>query len=469
MVLEDLAFRSLKDVREILHRREISSRELVESQLGRLEALEPRFNAFITVTREEALRAAQDADQSAARGESLGPLHGIPLTLKDLFWTRGVRTTSGSKVCADFVPREDATAVRKLREAGAVFLGKTNLHEFAYGVSCVNPHYGPVHNPWDEERISGGSSGGSAAALAAGIGYGSMGTDTGGSIRIPSALCSTVGLKPTYGRVSRYGATPLAWSLDHVGPMTRSVVDTAILFEIIAGHDVNDPSSVRRGVDRVSDRLDELPSSLAMGIDTTFFFDRIDTDVQEVVEQAIRDFEDLGLERVDVQLPEVEHLGVCRNVIAFSEATSYHEKNLRERPDDYGPSVRELLRLGLCIRATEYLAAQRARREIIQRFKNAFRSFDILICPTAAAPAPKIDDDELSNGEELRSGLLRLCGPFNALGFPALSLPCGFARSGLPVGLQIVARPFDESLLLKVGHAYEHTHSWRDRHPKLEP
>jgi aspartyl-tRNA(Asn)/glutamyl-tRNA(Gln) amidotransferase subunit A len=376
-----------------------------------------------------------------------------------------VRTTSGSKIKADFVPSEDATVVRKLRGAGAVFLGKTNLHEFAYGVSSDNPHYGPVHNPWDVERMSGGSSSGSAAALAAGVGYGSVGTDTGGSIRIPSALSGVVGLKPTYGRVSRYGVTPLSWSLDHVGPIARSVEDTALLFEILAGHDVKDPSSAHRDVERVSDRLDELPSPLKMGIDTDFFFDRLDTEVQDVVEEAVRDLERLGLERIGVSLPQVEHLGVCRNVVAFSEASSYHEKNLRERPEDYGDNVRELLHLGLCIKATEYLASQRARRKIIQMFRDAFESFDILVCPTAAAPAPKIGVNELSNGEELRSGLLRLCGPFNALGFPALSLPCGFTRSGLPIGLQIVARPFEEPLLLKVGHAYERSHSWRDEHP----
>jgi aspartyl-tRNA(Asn)/glutamyl-tRNA(Gln) amidotransferase subunit A len=214
--------------------------------------------------------------------------------------------------------------------------------------------------------------------------------------------------------------------------------------------------------------LEELPTSLKIGVETTFFFDRLDSGVHDVVEKAIRDLEEIGMVRVDIQLPEVEHLAVCRNVIAFAEASSYHEKDLRERPADYGAGTRELLRLGLCIRATDYLAAQRARREIIQRFESTFQRFDILVCPTAAAPAPKIEDDELSNGEELRAGLLRLCGPFNALGFPALSLPCGFTPSGLPVGLQLVARPFDEALLLKVAHAYERSRAWRDRHPPLE-
>jgi aspartyl-tRNA(Asn)/glutamyl-tRNA(Gln) amidotransferase subunit A len=457
----------LRGVGDLLRKKEVSSRELVESQLERREAHEPHLNAFITVTRDQALDAAREADRRVNRGESSGPLHGIPLTLKDLLWTRGVRTTSGSKINTDFVPAEDATVVGKLRSAGAVFLGKTNLHEFAYGVSSFNPHYGPARNPWDVERDCGGSSSGSAAALAAGVGYGSVGTDTGGSIRVPSTLCGTVGLKPTYGRVSRYGVTPLSWSLDHVGPMTRSVEDAALLFEILAGRDVKDSSSVARTVEKVSDRLDELPSRLRMGIDTGVFFDRLDPEVKVAVETAIRDLERLGLERVDVALPEAEHLGVCRNVIAFSEASSYHEENIRHRPEDYGENVRELLHLGMFIRATEYLAAQRARREIVRLCREAFERFDVLVCPTAVAPAPKIGENVLSNGEDLRAGLLRLCGPFNALGFPALSLPCGFARSGLPLGLQIVAKPFEEPLLLKVGYAYERSHTWRDHHPHV--
>ena len=255
---DDLAFYSLRGVHDLLRRREISARELVDSQLARLESLQPRLNAFITVTHEEARRIADELDRETSRGESRGPLHGVPLTLKDLIWTKGVRTTSGSKVSADFVPQEDAAVVQRLRRAGALFLGKTNLHELAYGISNVNPHYGAVRNPWDEERISGGSSGGSAASLAAGVGYGSVGTDTGGSIRIPSALCGTVGLKPTYGAVSRSGVTPLAWSLDHVGPMARTVEDIAILLSVLA----NSP---------VGSDLADVPKGLRMGIHSDYF------------------------------------------------------------------------------------------------------------------------------------------------------------------------------------------------------
>lgn len=463
----ELAFHSLRQVRDLLREKQITSEELVTSQLERVDELEPRLNAFITVMRDEAIEGAREADRSAARGEPVGSLHGVPLTLKDLFWTRDVRTTSGSKIDSDFVPTEDATVVTRLREAGAVILGKTNLHEFAYGVSSVNPHYGPVRNPWDTGRIAGGSSGGSAAALAAGVGYGSIGTDTGGSIRIPSAMCGTVGLKPTYGRVSRHRVTPLAWSLDHVGPMTRSVEDAALLYEVLAGHDPKDPATSRRKVEKVSDRLGELPSGLKIGLQEEYFFEDLDVEVRELVQTATRDLEGLGMERVSISVPEVQYQSTCRNVISFAEATSYHEKNLRSSPEDYGDSTRELLQLGLAILATEYLAAQRARRRIVEAFRDAMQKVDILVGPTVPATAPRIGEETLSNGEELRAGLLRLTSPFNTVGFPAISVPCGFTRFGLPVGLQLVARPFEESLLLKVAHGYEVTHPWRDRHPEF--
>ncbi len=467
MAADELSFRSLSEICGLIRRKEVSVRELVDDQVTRLESLEPRLNAFITVTEEEARAAAENADRKLARGDSPGPLHGVPMTLKDLFWTRGVRTTSGSKVSADFVPQEDATSVARLREAGAVFLGKTNLHEFAYGISNVNPHYGPVRNPWDEERISGGSSGGSAASLAAGIGYGSVGTDTGGSIRIPSSLCGIVGLKPTYGLVSRYGVTPLAWSLDHVGPMARNVKDVAILFDVLAGYDPKDPTSRKRKLASVSSELDAIPAGLLMAVHPGYFFEDLEPQVRKLVEAAVEDLEKLGLERIEVSIPEIEHQGTCRDVIIFAEAASYHEPSLRESPEDYGPATRELLELGLLVRATEYLTAQRARRRIVEAFTEAFQGFDVLVSPTVPVPAPRIGEELLANGEKLRPGLLRLPTPFNTTGFPAISVPCGFTPEGLPVGLQLAARPFHEKRLLQVAYAYEKSHPWVDRHPGL--
>ena len=465
MAADELSFRSLSEIAELVRRRDISVQELVDQQLARLKSLEPRLNAFITVTEEEARASAAEADRRLAKHESQGALDGVPMTLKDLLWTRGVRTTSGSKVFSDFVPDEDGTAVARLRQAGAVFLGKTNLHEFAYGISNANPHYGPVHNPWDVGRISGGSSGGSAASLAAGIGFGSVGTDTGGSIRIPSSLCGTVGLKPTYGLVSRYGVTPLAWSLDHVGPMGRTVKDVAILLDVLSGHDPKDPTSRKSELGSVTSEIDEIPSGLLMAVHRDYFFEDLEPQVLRLVDTAVEALEGLGLERVEASIPEIEHQGTCRNVITFAEAASYHEPLLRERPEDYGPATRELLELGLLVRATEYLTAQRARRRIVEAFREAFQGFDVLVSPTVPVPAPRIGEELLTNGEKLRPGLLRLPTPFNTTGFPAISVPCGFTSEGLPVGLQLAARPFHEKRLLQVAHAYEKSHPWAGRHP----
>jgi aspartyl-tRNA(Asn)/glutamyl-tRNA(Gln) amidotransferase subunit A len=462
---DELAYLTLVEIRDLLRKGEVTAVELAESQLDRLERLEPDLNAFITVTRDEALEAARSADDAVRRGESLGPLHGVPFTLKDLFWTKGVRTTSGSKVFADFIPEKNATVVDRLLGAGAVLMGKTNLHELAYGVTCVNPHYGPVRNPWDRDRIAGGSSGGSAAALGAGIGYGSVGSDTGGSIRIPSALCGTVGLKPTYGRVSRYGATPLSWSLDHIGPMTRTVKDAAVVYDIMVGHDPKDSASHQERVEAIAPRIDQLPSHIKMGIPEKYFFERIEPEVEELVRTAIGELEGLGMRRDTFPYEQSRHLSTCRNVIAFTEASTYHETTLEERPQDFGPGARELLRLGLTVQGTEYLKAQRARRRLVELLREAFRDVDFIVSPMTPAPAPKIVDEQFADGEDLRAGLLRLAGPFNAAGFPALALPCGFTRSGLPVGMQLVGRPFEEDLLLKVGHAYEVVHPWRERHP----
>jgi aspartyl-tRNA(Asn)/glutamyl-tRNA(Gln) amidotransferase subunit A len=309
----------------------------------------------------------------------------------------------------------------------------------------VNPHYGTARNPWDRTRISGGSSGGSAVALASGIGYGSIGTDTGGSIRIPSSLCGVVGLKPTYGRISRQGVTPLSWSLDHVGPMARTVEDVALLYHAMTGESVEEPepaeSSPLRG--------------LRVGLHPRYFFESLAPEVDTSVRSALITLESLGAAVVEIDVPEIELQGACRNTIAFAEASCYHEKNLRTRPQDYGEDTRELLRLGLLIPATDYLAALRARRVVFGAFRRAFESIDVLATPSTPAAAPPIGASVLENGEELRSGLLRLPGPFNTTGFPALSLPCGFTGNGLPIGLQLVAAPRREGLLLRVARAFE--------------
>ncbi len=414
----------------------MSSEELVKSQLDRAERLSD-LNAFISLRREESIEEARHLDTRRRQGEVLGPLHGIPITCKDLVWSRGDRTTSGSKIDAEFVPDRDAPALARLRDAGAVLLGKTNLHEFAYGVSNVNPHYGPARNPWDRTRISGGSSGGSAVALASGVGCGSIGTDTGGSIRIPSSLCGVSGLKPTYGKVPREGVTPLSWSLDHVGPMGRSVEDVALLYEAMSGEPVPLDGAIR---------------DLRVGIHPKHFFENLDPEVETAVRRAVTT---LGGSVVEIDVPEIELQAACRNTIAFAEASCYHEKNIRSRPQDYGEDTRELLRLGLLIPASDYLHALRVRRRIVRAFRKAFEAIDVLAAPSTPAAAPPIGATSLETGEELRSGLLRLAGPFNTVGFPAVSLPCGFTGKGLPIGLQLAAAPHQEPLLLRVARAFE--------------
>jgi aspartyl-tRNA(Asn)/glutamyl-tRNA(Gln) amidotransferase subunit A len=446
---------SIREVSRLLSRFELSSEELVRSHLDRAEKLSD-LNAFISLLPEEAMAEARRLDGMRRRGEVLGPLHGIPITAKDLVWSKGHRTTSGSKIDADFVPDRDAPALASLRAQGAVLLGKTNLHEFAYGVSNVNPHYGAARNPWDRTRISGGSSGGSAVALASGVGFGSIGTDTGGSIRIPSSLCGIVGLKPTYGRISRDGVTPLSWSLDHVGPMARTAEDAAVLYEAMAGEAVEarEPAGARPLRD------------LKVGLHARHFFENLAPDVEASVRSALTGLESLGASMVELDVPEIELQGACRNTIAFAEASCYHEKNIRTRPEDYGDDTRELLRLGLLIPATDYLAALRARRLIFGAFRKAFEAIDVLVAPSTPAAAPPIGAPVLENGEELRSGLLRLAGPFNTTGFPALSLPCGFTGNGLPIGLQLAGAPRRERLLLRVARAFE-MQSSPDRSPAV--
>jgi aspartyl-tRNA(Asn)/glutamyl-tRNA(Gln) amidotransferase subunit A len=450
----EIHFGTFASIAGLLERGETSSFELARAHLDRADAI-AGWNAFITVLADDALAEARESDERRCRGETRGPLDGVPITAKDIIWSRGRRTTSGSRIDRDFVPDRDAPSLASLRAAGAVLLGKTNLHEFAYGVSNVNPHYGAARNPWDPSRISGGSSGGSAVALAAGVGFGSIGTDTGGSIRIPSALCGTVGLKPTYGAVSREGVTPLSWTFDHVGPMARNVEDVSLLYEVLTGRPAGD-------------RLDSL-RGVKLGLHEKYFFERLAPEVEASVRGAIARMTGLGAEIVEVDVPEVELQAACRNTIAFAEASSYHEQNIRKRPEDYGELTRELLRFGLLIPATDYLGASRARRRIVRAFRRAFETFDVLVSPATPAPAPDLEATRLETGEELRSGLLRLASPFNTVGFPAISVPCGFTADGRPIGLQLAAGPGRESTLLGVARAFEESRPTGERFPERAP
>jgi aspartyl-tRNA(Asn)/glutamyl-tRNA(Gln) amidotransferase subunit A len=442
---------------ESLRARRVSSVELVTAAIQRIDRLNEHLGAFITVTAEQALEQARKADRELASGPNRGPLHGIPIALKDLFATRGVRTTAGSLVYQNYVPDFDATVVERLQAAGAISLGKLNMHEMAYGITSANPHFGTVRNPWNPEHSPGGSSGGSAAAVAAHIVYMAMGTDTGGSIRIPASFCGTVGLKPTYGRVSRHGVLPLGYSLDHMGPLTRTVRDAAIVLHAIAGLDAKDPTSSRRPV---GDYVPEEGCSmrgLRIGYPQNFYFDRLDPDVETAVRGAIARAESLGAIVRPVKVPDLSALNAVARMVLLAEASAVASPAL-ERRELFGPDVLALLDQGRLVPAVDYINAQRLRRRIRREFSALWNEVDCLFTPATPNTAPKIGETTIRLGgvdEDVRLATTRLVRGINALGYPALSIPCGLSGAGLPIGLQIIGPPFEEARILRAGAALE--------------
>ena len=440
-----------------LRARRFSAVELATAAISRIDRHDPSLRAFITVTAGQALDQARQADRELAMGQDRGPFHGIPVALKDLFGTKGVRTTAGSKVYENFVPQINATVVEKLLAAGAVFLGKLNMHELAYGITSANPHFGAVRNPWNPEHSPGGSSGGSGAAVATQMVFMAMGSDTGGSIRIPASFCGTVGLKPTYGRVSRYGVLPLGFSLDHVGPLTRSVRDAALALNAIAGHDRRDPTSSRRPVvDYVPDEGCSI-RGVRVGIPDSFFFDRLDEGVESAVRGAVARAESLGAVVKPVRLPDMAALNAIARIVLLSEASAVAEPFMEDR-DQFGSDVLALLDQGRLVPATDYVNAQRLRRKMRREFDQVWKEVDCLIAPATPSPAPRVGDTTIRLGgrdEDVRLASTRLVRGVNALGYPALSLPCGLSASGLPLGMQIIGAAFEEALLLRIGAALE--------------
>jgi aspartyl-tRNA(Asn)/glutamyl-tRNA(Gln) amidotransferase subunit A len=469
---DEQALLSIEQAARLLRTRKLSPVALVQAALARAERLQPCLNAFITLLAGKALQDARRAESEIVRGHWRGPLHGIPLSLKDNFWTRGVRTTGGSKILADFIPAMDSTVARRLARAGAILIGKTNLHEFAYGVTSENPHYGVVHNPWAFDRMPGGSSGGSAAAVAAGVGFASVGTDTGGSIRIPAALCGIVGLKPTYGRVSCWGVIPLARSLDHVGPLARTVADAAILLAAIAGRDSRDPATKGPPVPDYRRGLERRPKRLRLGRPRDYFFEHLDWEVQAAVAAAARKLERLGASIEEVSLPHVAGSLEFATQIALFEAAQFHvrERYFPARAKEYGEDVRQRLEQGMAVLEADYLNALERRDEERQGFLAAFEHVDAILVPAVPIPAPRIGAKSVRIGgkeETVRSALVRLNRPANSCGLPAISVPCGFTRAGLPLGLQLIGKPWDELRLLQIAHAYEQATPWHSRRPRL--
>jgi aspartyl-tRNA(Asn)/glutamyl-tRNA(Gln) amidotransferase subunit A len=434
--------------------------------LAAIAELNPQLNAYLTVTAESALAEAQAAAAAFERGEDCGPLQGIPLALKDLYDVEGVRTTAGSIILADNIATKDSAVTERLRAGGAVLLGKLHLHEWATGVTNVNPHFGPCRNPWDPARIPGGSSGGSAAALAAGLCLGSFGSDTGGSIRIPAALCGVVGLKPTRGRVSLRSVVPLSWSLDHAGPMARRVRDAAILLQAVAGYDPDDPTSIDWPVDDyLSDgRGEHNLAGLRVIVPVNHFFEIGDPTVTGLAAEAIAELGRLGASVEHLQLPGIEQLGPYNTIMNMSDAATFHAEHLRERPDDIGADVLARYRIGQGQSATQYAEARQAQRIWRRKLERLLEGDTVL-----ATPATPIAAVPIENNEAIESArrLTSFTGTFNLTGLPAISVPCGFTPEGLPVGLQLVGRPWSEALVLRVAEAYEHATEWYRTPPQI--
>ncbi len=466
----DLTRMDVVELGDLIAAKTVSPVEVTDAFLGRIETVNERLNAFVTMTADAARASARAAETEIMAGRHRGALHGIPLGHKDLYATAGVRTTGGSRVLADNVPTEDSTVVRRLADAGTVTLGKLNTHEFAYGPTNEHSMFGPTRNPWNTDRITGGSSGGSGAAVAAGLIPIATGSDTGGSIRMPAACCGLTGLKPTYGRVSRAGILPLCWSMDHAGPLTRSAMDAAIFLGAVAGHDPRDAACADRPVPDYRAALTGDIRGLKVGVLRRYFFDQAQGQVVTLVDAAIAELSALGAEVVEVDLPHIEHAAAGAMAIYAAEATAYHDDTLNDRADLFTDQVRAFLDIGDQILAKDYLHAQRYRTLLGQSMATALSDVDVLVSPGIAITATPIGDEMVDiNGTEdaIFGAILRNTEPFDLTGLPAVVVPCGIAPDGMPVSLQIAGRAFDEATVLNVAHAYQQATDWHRQRPDI--
>ncbi len=453
---------SLTEASRLVKDKKISPVDLTQGCLKRIERLNPSLNAFITVTAESALAQARQAETEIQGGHWRGPLHGVPIALKDLFDTAGVRTTAASELFKDRVPTQDSEIVRRLKDAGAVLLGKLNMHEFAYGGSSVISYYGPVHNPWSVGHEAGGSSSGSAVALAAGLCYGSVGSDTGGSIRQPSAYCGTVGLKPTYGRVSTRGVIPLSWLYDHVGPMTRTVADAAAMLQVLAGYDPDDANSADQPVPDYSAALSR-KGPLRVGIPRAYFYEGLHPEIESAMNAALKVMGKLAASVRDIEMPASNDTTILR-----AEAYAYHAEYVKKNPELYQPETLKRIRAGEDVTTATYIQARRQVDQYRHNILKIFKSVDLLVTPTTPVP-PFTISELLADMDNLRTKeilTLRNTRPFNILGLPSISVPCGFTKSGLPIGLQISGAPWAEVNVLTLAHAYQQQTDWHMKRPQ---
>jgi aspartyl-tRNA(Asn)/glutamyl-tRNA(Gln) amidotransferase subunit A len=463
--MSDLAYLSVAEAAELLRGKKLSPVEYAKALIDRIERHDQALNAFLRLTPEIALEDARRAEAEIMRGGWRGPFHGMPYGLKDIVDYAGLPTTAHSKILADNVARNDAAVAARLRSAGGVFMGKLSTHEFAYGGPSFDLPWPPARNPWNRNHFSGGSSSGSGAATAAGFLPAAIGSDTGGSIRNPATMCGVVGMKPTYGLVSRRGVVPLAFSLDHVGPLTRRVRDNALMLDLIAGHDPLDPGSANTAAGGYTAELDRGVKGLRIGVIRHFYAKDMEADPEMLagIDAALKVLAQLGAEVREIATAPLTEYNACNRTILSSEAYAIHEKWLRERPQDYGALAREKLLAGALIRAADYINATRIRARLTKRFNALFSEVDVVITASSLDPACRIDDPAALDHTYARQAR----APFNVTGNPALAVPVGFSKAGLPLGMQIVGRPFAEALVYRVGQAYEDATDWHAKHPTL--
>lgn len=463
------ALMSLTAVAKAIANKSVSAREVTKSCLDRIEQWQPRLNAFMAIEAEEALAAADTADAALAKGKVSGVLHGVPLAHKDMYYDAGKVVTCGSKIRRDYVATTTSTALQRLKDAGTVRLGSLQMVEFAYGPTGHNVHYGAVHNPWHVDHITGGSSSGSGSAVAARLTFAALGSDTGGSIRMPAHFCGVTGLKTTVGRVSRAGAMPLSQSLDTVGPLAQSAEDCALLLGLMAGADPEDPTASSLPVPDYMAAIKGSIKGLRIGVPTAFYVDDLDSDVARILDETLAVLRQEGAEIVQVELPDQRQLTAACQMVLATEAAALHKRWMIERPQDYGPQVLMRLQNGLAIPGVSYLEAMRWRGPALAAHLAAVAGVDAVIAPVAPVAAPTIAESDVGNSKDAEAVIQRLTRftrPINYLGLPSLSIPTGFTGRGLPVGMQLVGRSFDEALLLRIGAAFQRATDFHARVPK---
>jgi len=469
--MDPIHFLTVHAALQLIRNKELPPHALTEACFRQIERLNPALNAFITICEDVVARSAAGATKQSPRGQEIASgfalattLKHVPIAIKDLFETKGIRTTAGSLFFKDYVPTEDAIAVKKIKDAGAVIMGKTNTHEIALGVTTNNPHFGATRNPWDTTRIPGGSSGGSAAAVAAGMSLAALGTDTGGSIRIPASLCGVVGLKPTYGRISVRGVIPLSWNLDHIGPLTRSVKDAALILQGLAGYDPDDPFCIDHSVDDYLAHIEEGVKGWRVALAVGDDIEEADAEVLQAVQLAAKVFEKLGARVESVNVTFLREAALANGQITPADGAAYHRQRLAEHPDWFGEDVRRRLEMGRDLKLSDYILARKTQTEMKHRLAKLFEQYDILLLPSTPITAPLIEGND---AVEQARRLTRFTAPFNLTGLPALSIPCGFDKAGLPIGLQIVSKAWNESSVLRAGFAYERETDWSTRRPPM--